>query len=238
MQVPNRKLLITPTLLYSQNIYEEVLKSHLDSDFIWLDLGCGHSLLPSWRSAEEKKIINNIKRIVGIDYDLGSLKKHNTIQNKVRGDASELPFKKNSFNLITSNMVFEHLDNPELQLREIFNILKPGGLLIFHTPNYYGYTTILAKLIPEKMKDKLIFFLQKRKEEDVFPTYYRINSEFKIREFAKLTGFNVLKIRMIVTTAQFHIIPPVAIIELLWIKMLMKKPFKKFRTNIIAILQK
>lgn len=230
--------IIVPSLKYSQDLYEEVLKSHVNPQCVWLDLGCGHQLLPSWRLVEEKKLCTSCKAIIGIDYDLTSLKKNETLLYKLRGDASHLPFKENSFDLITANMVVEHFDNPDVQFQQIYSLLKPGGLFIFHTPNSFGYPTIAAKLIPETWKSRLIDFLEARKDEDTFPTFYRVNSEFKIREFAQKIGFNIRKIRMIVSTAECAVILPIAILELLWIRILMTKPLKRLRTNIIAILQK
>jgi ubiquinone/menaquinone biosynthesis C-methylase UbiE len=119
---------IAPTLKYSQTIYEEVLNETCDTAYIWLDLGCGHHLLPPWRNEQEKEIIRKSKLIIGIDYDFSSLTKHRTIKNKVRGDITKLPFPNDVFDLITSNMVFEHLDNPETQLKEIASILFQSDL--------------------------------------------------------------------------------------------------------------
>ena len=230
--------IIVPTLKYSQYLYEEVLKSYINPNITWLDLGCGHQILPSWRLNAEKYLVRNCKTIVGVDYDFHSLKKHKSISLKVRGDISKLPFKNNAFDLITANMVVEHLDNPENQFQEVNRVLKPGGIFLFHTPNILVYTTIMAKLIPKILKPKLIWLLQGRKEEDIFNTYYRANSKNKIIKLAQMAGFEVTKIKLIVSCAQFAIIPPLAIFELIWIKILMSRYFKSFRTNIIAILKK
>ena len=230
--------IIAPKLKYSQYIYEEILAGNCQTNYIWLDLGCGHQLLPPWRYDEEKILVKKCKTIVGLDYDFHSLTKHRTIENKIRGDISNLPFSDNSFDLITSNMVLEHLNRPEIQLKEIHRILKPGGKLIFHTPNKLSYTTVMARLIPERIKDKLIFLLQSRKEEDVFPAFYKINSRSEIEKLSEQCGFRVKKIRMICSSAQFAIIPPIVILELLWIRLLMTKPMRWLRNNIIAILEK
>lgn len=229
---------IAPSLKYSQAIYEEVLNEHCEAGYSWLDLGCGHRLLPPWRHEQEKELTEKSKLVVGIDYEFLSLTKHKTIKNKVRGDITKLPFQDEAFDLITSNMVFEHLDNPELQLKEISRVLKKGGKLIFHTPNTLGYGTIMARITPEAIKAKLIFILEGRKAEDVFPTYFRINSPSRIRKLAKSSGFQILKIKMICSSAQFIVLPPLVFLELLWIKLLMTKNMKPFRTNIIAILKK
>lgn len=230
--------IIAPKLQYSQNIYEDVLNKYSSSQNTWLDLGCGHSLLSPWRLEEEKALVQVPRFLVGFDYDQMSLRNHKTIHDKVRGDISVLPFKDNSFDLITANMVFEHLQLPEKQILEIRRILKPNGLLIFHTPNTKGYSTIIARLIPEKIKSKFIYILQGRKEEDVFQTFYRINSISRIENFARLGGLEPEKFKLICSTPLLIIIPPIAAIELLWIRLLMTKPFRKLRTNIIAILKK
>ena len=117
-------------------------------------------------------------------------------------------------------------------------MLKSGGKLIFHTPNKFGYTTLLARMIPEFIKKKLVYFLQGRKEEDVFPTYYRINSRSQIARLADLSGFYVLKLRMVCSSATLIILPPIVLLELIWIRFLMLRAGRPLRTNIIAILQK
>lgn len=230
--------IIAPGLKYSQTIYEEVLNDYSKGKLRWLDLGCGHHLLPTWRIEPEKELINTAKLIVGIDYDYLSLSKHKTIKTKVRGNITELPFPENTFDLITSNMVFEHLDNPEKQLLEIRRVLSKGGILIFHTPNKISYATLMARMIPEHIKDKLVFMLQGRKEEDVFPAFYRINTPSEISKLAKSSGLNIMDLKMICSSAQFVIFPPIVILELIFIRFLMSNAGKSLRTNIIAILEK
>lgn len=229
---------IVPTLKYSQTIYEGVLFNTVAKDEIWLDLGCGHNLLPAWRSEHERKLIIKPKFIAGLDYNYKSLQKHSSIENLIRGDISKLPFKDSTFSLITANMVFEHLENPLSQLSEIYRILKPGGCLIFHTPNLLGHCLFFTFLIPKKLKYKIVYWLEKRKEDDVFPTYYRINTEKSIRNLGLKVGFKIKEIKMIVTSPITVRIPIISAIELFLIRILMKPFFRSFRSNIIAFLVK
>jgi ubiquinone/menaquinone biosynthesis C-methylase UbiE len=230
--------IIAPALKDSQSIYEEVLTEHSVKSVRWLDLGCGHHLLPPWRFEQEQMLISKVQFLVGIDYDYLSLTKHATIKNKIRGDITRLPFPDNTFDLITSNMVFEHLSNPQEQLREISRVLSKGGKLIFHTPNNLSYSTLMARIIPDSIKNKLVYLFEGRKEEDVFPAYYRINHPSRIRQYAEMTGFNIVRIKLLCSSAKFIILPPIVLIELLWIRFLMTKVGKPLRTNIIAILEK
>ena len=203
-----------------------------------LKLGCGRRLLPEWRLDQEKLLVGSCKTIVGLDYDLPSLKDHQNISLKVRGSVCALPFGDGCFDLVTANMVVEHLDSPEIRFKDVLRILKRGGLFIFHTPNAVSYVTIVNRLVPETLKKKLIYVLEGRKEEDVFETHYKANTARRISALARLTGFEAVKTKMLVTTAAFALVLPVAVAELIWIRLLMTRPFKPLRTNIIAILRK
>jgi SAM-dependent methyltransferase len=229
---------IAPSLRYSQFLYEDVLNANVTSDSTWLDLGCGHQLLPTWRRDEEAQLIGRSRLVVGLDYDFQSLRHHTTVSRRVRGDITRLPFAERSFELVTANMVVEHLDNPEEQFREVHRILKPGGKFIFHTPNAYGHFAALRKLTPSKLKDVLVPLLDGRAPEDVFPVRYRANTRSQITRIAGSVGFDVLKTKMIVSDAITAVVLPLAAIELLWIRLLMTAPLRPLRTNIIAILQK
>jgi ubiquinone/menaquinone biosynthesis C-methylase UbiE len=229
---------IIPDLKYSQTIYEEVLWKVAEKAGRWLDLGCGHQLLPPWRLDSERELSKKADLLLGLDYDYESLANHRTIKNRVRGDIFCLPFHRDAFNLVTSNMVFEHLKEPEAQLKEIYRVLKPGGVLVFHTPNSLNYAVIMARLAPDFILKKIVWLFQKRKEEDIFPTFYRINRPGKIVKVASEIGFEVVSMRLIVSHAQFRILPPLAVLELLFIRLLMTRLGKPFRGNIITVLKK
>ncbi len=230
--------LIAPRLTHSQHLYEQVLKEHVDRDTKWLDLGCGHQVLPFWREPEERELISRCGMIVGMDYDLASLQNHRSVSLRVRGHIDSLPFKESHFDLVTANMVVEHLADPALQFREIYRILKPGGVFLFHTPNAVGYPTLINKMVPEKLKHKLIYLLDGRQENDVFETHYRANTERHIGALAQATGFDVAKFRLTVSDAVCALVPPIAIPELIYLRLLMTERCKNWRTNIITVLRK
>jgi ubiquinone/menaquinone biosynthesis C-methylase UbiE len=232
------RAVIAPKLTHSQHLYEEVLKRHVRRDTMWLDLGCGHQVLPFWREQQERDLVGNCGTIVGMDYDLPSLQKHRSISLRVRGDVNTLPFKENSFDLVTANMVVEHPATPEIQFREISRILKPGGVFLFHTPNAIGYPTLLNKLAPEMIKHRLIYLLDGREENDVFETHYSANTENQIASLARASGFQVERIRMTVSDAIFALVLPMAVAELVCIRLLMSDRLKGWRTNIISVLKK
>lgn len=51
------------------------------------------------------------------------------------GTLEEAAFAQDSFDVVTLWDVFEHVLNPQETLAEIARVLKPGGLVVIHTPN-------------------------------------------------------------------------------------------------------
>ena len=85
------------------------------------------------------------------------------------GDAHKLPLTDNSFDLVALFMVLEHLEEPGVALKEIARVLKPQGLLLLTTvqywhnhpcpKDYYRYTRTGLEYLCEKsgLKVKIIW---------------------------------------------------------------------------------
>lgn len=229
--------LIVPGLRSSQYCYYEKLRPLVPGK-VWLDLGCGHQVFTDWMTKEQQEVTSAAKTVYGIDLDWAGLRGHPRISNKVFGDLASLPFASDSMDLVTANMVIEHLATPETVLNEIRRVLKPGGILLFHTPNKSGWTTRVGGSMPESLKKPLIWFFERRGAEDVFPTYHRLNSETDIRKLAERTKFDVEDVTMVSTSAATAMLGPVAWAELLYIRRLQNPKRAKFRSNIVARLRK
>jgi len=232
---------IAPGLRSSQFVYRETLFSSVGQNLRWLDMGCGHQIFPQWSPTAEQdqfEIVSRCEMLAGIDYDFRSLQQHRALRYKVRGDIERLPFRDQSFDLVTSNMVLEHVREPQLLLAEVHRILHSGGSFLFHTPNALGYTTLTARLLPDFVKLKLVPYLQARPAEDVFPTFYRFNSPGRINSMVRNAGFRVAELRFVENSAQTVMLGPLVVFELMLIRMLRLQLFRKLRTNLIGILKK
>jgi SAM-dependent methyltransferase len=230
---------ITPGLPYSQTVYQERLTDYVGRATRWLDLGCGHHVLPEWRGDEEAKLVKSAPFVVGLDADYDAIKRHRSISNLCLGDISRLPFRDGSFDLVTANMVVEHLADPAGQFAEVARVLVPRGIFLFHTPNVRSYAIAVARLFPDPLKRRLAGFLDGRDSADIYPTHYRANRDSDIRAIAERGGLAVSGIEFVLSSPAFNLLPPVLLAELLWIRQLRQRPsLAKYRHTLICALER
>lgn len=95
----------------------------------------------------------------------------------VIGPDGRLPLPDQSIDVIVSDFVFEHIQDPAKVALELDRVLVPGGWICVRTPNRYGYIALANRLIPDRLHSRLIQSAQsQRKSEDVFPAVYRLNT--------------------------------------------------------------
>ncbi|ELY95770.1 methyltransferase [Natrialba hulunbeirensis JCM 10989] len=112
------------------------------------------------------------REVIALDPDPHGLEQNDT-PKRVLGDGQRLPFADNTFDLVFSEYVFEHLPEPELALREINRVLEPGGAVVILVPNPKHYYAKIADLTPFWFHH-LWFSLQGNTsaDEDKFPTQF------------------------------------------------------------------
>jgi SAM-dependent methyltransferase len=229
---------IDPGAKSTQYRYADTLRCLVERESRWMDLGCGHAILPDWVSDQEV-LLERAQRAVGVDPDVGSLAQHNQIKRLVAATCEELPFRASVFDRISANMVVEHLARPLPTLREIHRVLRSGGVLLFHTPNARFYLTWMASCLPQSIKNTMIRFSEGRKKADVYPTHYRMNRLQDIHRVAGESGFRVVQCESLNSSAVNSIfLGPLACIDLLIRRILRQERFKEFRSNFIVVLEK
>ena len=93
-----------------------------------------------------------------------------------------LPYADNCFDIVVSRYVFEHVSDPDWAARELLRVTKPGGWICALTPNKWGYVALAATVVPNRMHHRLLHKVQPhRRDEDVFPTVYRLNRPSAVR---------------------------------------------------------
>jgi SAM-dependent methyltransferase len=178
---------INPQWQDSLTIYRDLIKEQLQPNCKVLDIGCGYSdyLQPIFTPDIDT---------YGLDLDEQALAKNTLIKHKVVGGAEIIPFADNFFDLVITAWVMEHLANPEQAFKGIFRVLKPGGQIIFITPNDWNYNVWLIRLIPSFMHDFFTRKLYGRQEHDTFKKYYRINSISRINKILTASGFKQVQL--------------------------------------------
>ena len=215
---------LDPKLTYFQWEYADILEHVVTPQTRWLDGGCGHQILEVRLEEQERRLVDRAKLVVGCDPFALSLGKHRTIRNRVMCPIDDLPFLSSSFNLVTMNMVVEHLADPAKVFQEIARVLEPGGIVIFLTPNRASYYVRLADLgraiIPSKIAFKLIRYLESREPEDVFPTHYRANTRRDVENIMRDLGMELVQMIFMRGRPFFFFFAPLSILEMLAVRFL------------------
>lgn len=116
------------------------------------------------------------REVIGVDVDEVVLTNPGVDRAVVLRDAT-IPLADASVDIIVSDFTFEHLPEPAKTCSELDRILKPGGWICARTPNRNGYIAIMNRLISDNLKDVVLRAAQPgRKEEDVFPAHYLLNT--------------------------------------------------------------
>ncbi len=96
-----------------------------------LEVGCGEGrgielLLPSFGSFTAIDKIESAVALLRSKFPQGKF---------VSGHLPPLPFEDNAFDSVVSFQVIEHIQDDLLFLKEIYRVLRPGGLALITTPN-------------------------------------------------------------------------------------------------------
>ena len=107
-----------------------------------LDIGCAYGFVISL-------LVRSGYRAFGIDVSDYALRegKGLGIEDVVHADATHLPFKTASFDLVTGFEVLEHIYDPESALLAISKVTKPGGVFLMTTPTVTPFAQIMTFLI-------------------------------------------------------------------------------------------
>jgi SAM-dependent methyltransferase len=226
-------------LTHPQVHYARFLQSHTRDVSTWLDIGCGRQIIPPDKMSEDeqKRSFGNIPLLVGVDVDEAILQ-HQVINARVIALCPPLPFRSGSFDLVTANMVIEHVQDPASFLREVHRVLRPGGSFIFHTPNSRYYLIFIARLTPEWAKHKIVWYLEGRREADIFETHYHMNTPEDIINFAAANKFEVVELALNGGDGTFGRLGPVGWLECFLLKLVASIKSGRYNSNLIVQLRK
>ncbi|MEF8767021.1 class I SAM-dependent methyltransferase [Candidatus Accumulibacter contiguus] len=170
-------------------MFRERIIAHIKPDSVVLDLGAGAGIVA------QMNFKGLAQKVCGVDLDPRVVDNPMLHEGRV-SDARGIPYEDEVFDVVFSDNVFEHLDDPLSVYKEVSRVLKPGGVLLFKTPNKWHYMPTIARLTPHGFH-QFVNRLRGRAEADTFPTRYRTNTKGDVSRLAAEAGFTVERIERI-----------------------------------------
>jgi SAM-dependent methyltransferase len=150
-----------------------------------LDFGAGRGAFmddPCEYRRDLRNLKGRVRELIGVDID-EAVRTNPFLDRAILCEPNgriELP--DGAVDLVVSDFTFEHLEFPDLVAAELDRILRPGGWLCARTMNRNGYIALFNRMINSRWHPALIGWLQpNRKQRDVFPAFYRLNSRSALR---------------------------------------------------------
>lgn len=152
-----------------------------------LDVGCGRMSLAA-------EALQQVAHLIGIDLVHADLLQNPLVHGAAVATANQLPFADATFDVVISQWVVEHFQDPQTAFNEMCRVLKTGGYLVFLTTNANNYIPLVSRLVPDRLQKTLIHRLLRRPSHESFPTFYRANTRRAIQQLAKAAGLKVQEV--------------------------------------------
>jgi ubiquinone/menaquinone biosynthesis C-methylase UbiE len=115
------------------------IRPYLQPGMKILDCGCG----PGTIAAGLAEAVGSSGQVIGIDFAESQIAlARNRSKANLRFEVASvyrLPFADNTFDLVFSHALFEHLANPVRGIQELLRVLRPGGIAGLCSPDWGGF---------------------------------------------------------------------------------------------------
>jgi ubiquinone/menaquinone biosynthesis C-methylase UbiE len=210
----------------------QFLKMYLKPDHEVLEVGAGPG------DIYPHGLRGKVRRLAGIDPDPRILQNEH-LDEAVVGLCEKMQFPDASFDIVFHRMLAEHLSDPEAATIEIGRVLKPGGLLIVHTPNKLHYSMIASRFTPMWFHRAFLRLLRTRSDPgDVHLAHYKINSVRAIRRICRSAKLEVQDLWFMSTPPGYLRFSPIAFLAgTLYLK-IVEQHVPRLRTSIVLVARK
>ncbi len=107
--------------------------------------------------APEQCFLSLFRKMENLDYTTADL--YSPIVD-VKADILNLPFKDEEFDLVFCNHVLEHIENDNMAMKELYRVMKSGGMGIFQVPQELARETTYEDSNIKTPEDKAKYFGQ------------------------------------------------------------------------------
>jgi ubiquinone/menaquinone biosynthesis C-methylase UbiE len=174
---------------WDDEIFREKILAVLTPGMTILDLGAGAGRVA------QMNFKGLARKVIGVDLDT-RVAQNPFLDRAHVAAADRLPLEDGACDLVFSDNVLEHLDNPTTVFREIARVLKPGGIFLAKTPNKVHYMPMIATMTPLWFH-RVVNRMRGRHVSDTFATRYRVNTPAAIKRFASEAGLDISGIQLI-----------------------------------------
>ncbi len=140
-----------------------------------------------------------------IDIAKNELKNHGFDAQIVHGAGEDMPFSGESFDVANLGEVIEHVQDPMQVLKELYRVLREGGMAYMSVPNRYSvkdthFHLYFVNWVPRKFASKYISIFGRHKKYSTEAGRQKLDEMhyFTYRQIKKIceqTGFMITDIR-------------------------------------------
>lgn len=129
----------------------------------------------------------------------------------VQSSVEDLCFKNETFDLVVSYNVLEHVDHQEKMIKELYRVLNPKGVLFLCVPNKYWifeshYHLPFLSWLPRGLADRYIRLFSKNDRYDAYPlSWWQLNRLLlKYFDIIDMTPFVLKNISKLYNGREYH----------------------------------
>lgn len=196
---------------------------------VLVDVGCG-------RASYGAEVYSKAKKRIGLDVD--EYAKENPIMDEVHIMTGELfPLPDACADAVTAQWVVEHVEHPDVFLREVHRVLKPGGSFVFMTTNIRCPLIRITSFIPLSVASFIRTKVLNFSHDETFPRIYAMNASHTLKKLAEEHGFEVVTIDHVESFGYFRFSKPL-LIAYIYATKLVRKFSRNREMHIVGVFKK